>query len=114
MSGPSHPDSDAVLRALAGAISDVVIVLDGDGRYLDILSKREDLLVRPACELLGRTIHDVFPSAAADRFVSWIRRAIESGRSVEDEYEVDIGGRRVCFAAIVAPLTEASVIWVAR
>src|SRR5690349_20355645 len=114
MSGTPIPDAGVILRALAGAISDVVVVLDRDGQYLDIVSRRQDLLVRPAGELLGRTIHDVFPSSIADRFVGWIHAALEAGGGVEHEYEVEIAGHRRWFAAIVAPLTDATVIWIAR
>jgi signal transduction histidine kinase/ActR/RegA family two-component response regulator len=113
MSGAPTPDAGVILRALAGAISDVVVVIDRDARYLDVISLRHDLLVRPAGELLGRTIHDVFPPAIADRFGGWIRAALEAGCGVEDEYELEIGGRRTWFDAIVAPLTEDTVLWVA-
>jgi PAS domain S-box-containing protein len=111
---PPPLESGAVLRALAGAISDVVVVLDRDGRYLDVVSRRAELLVRPPDELLGRTIHDVFKHDTADSFVRWINQALDTGRTVEDEYEVDIAGRPTWFAAIVAPLTSATVIWIAR
>ena len=111
---PPLPESSAVLRALAGAVSDVIVVLDRDGRYLDVISRRADLLVRPADELLGQTLHDVFPAEAADRFLGWIRQVLETRCNVEDECEVDIAGRRTWFASIVAPLNETSVIWVAR
>jgi PAS domain S-box-containing protein len=108
------PESSAVLSALAGAISDVVLVLDRDGRYLDVVSRRGELLVRPVSELLGRRIHDFFPTERADLFVRWICHVLDTGRSIEDEYEVDINGRRVWFAAIVASLTDTTVLWIAR
>jgi len=108
------PESSAVLSALAGAISDVVVVLDRDGRYLDVLSRRGELLVRPVSELVGRTIHDVFPTESADLFVRWIQHVLDTGRSIEDEYEVEINGRRLWFAAIVASLTDTTVLWIAR
>ena len=108
------PESSAVLSALAGAISDVVVVLDRDGRYLDVVSRRGDLLVRPVRELLGQTIHDVFPPERADLFVGWIHQVLDTGRSIEDEYEVEINGRCVWFAAIVASLTDTTVLWIAR
>ncbi|HUQ80564.1 MAG TPA: ATP-binding protein [Gemmatimonadaceae bacterium] len=111
---PPPLESGAVLRVLAGAISDVVVVLDRDGRYLDVVSRRAELLVRPADELLGRRIHDVFPRANADAFVRWINQALDGNRTVEDEYEVDIAGKRTWFAAIVTPLTPATVVWIAR
>ena len=95
-------ESSTVLRALASAISDVVVVLDRDGRYLDVVSRREELLVRPADELVDRTIHDVFPAESAALFVRWIAQVLDSGCTVEREYEVEIGGQRTCFAAVVA------------
>ena len=107
-------ESAAVLHALASAISDVVVVLDRDGRYLDVVSRRAELLVRPPDELLGRRIHDVFPAATADLFVRWIGQVLDTGCTVEDEYEIEIGGKNTWFAAVVAPLTSATVIWVAR
>jgi two-component system, cell cycle sensor histidine kinase and response regulator CckA len=114
MSSASPFESGAVLRALAGAISDAVVILNRDGRYLDVISRRAELLVKPADELLGRTIHDVFPAETADLFLRWINRALDTGRTVEDEYEAEIGGRRAWFAAIVSPLTDTTVIWIAR
>ena len=108
------PESSAVLRALTGAMSDVIVVLDRDGRYRDVVSRRADLLVRPRDELLGRTVHDVFPTETATRFLGWIARTLDTGLSVEDEYEVEIAGRLTWFAAIVAPLTDDTVIWIAR
>ena len=113
-SPPPLPESSAVLRALAGAVSDVTLVLDREGRHLDVVSPRADLLVRPAAELVGRTLHDVFPEETARTCVGWIQQVLDTGCGVEHEYEVEIAGRRTWFAAIVAPLTEESVIWIAR
>ena len=113
-SAPSPFESGAVLRALAGAISDLVVVLDRDGRYLDVISKRPELLARPAEELIGRTLHNVFPARAADHFIRLIHQALETGRTVEDECEVDVGGRRMWFTSIITPLSDSTVVWISR
>ena len=115
MPGTSSPlENGAALRTLVGAISDVALVLDRDGRYIDVLSHRGELLVKPVSELIGRSIHDVFPRESADIFVRWIRQALDTGRPVADDYEVDIGGRHTSFAAVVAPLKPGVVVWIAR
>ena len=111
---PPPLESEAVLHALATAISDVVVVLDREGRFLDVVSRRAELLVKPPDELIGRRVHDVFPQASADLFVRWIARVLDTGRPVEDEYEVEIAGKSTWFAAVVASLTSTTVIWIAR
>ena len=115
MSSASSPlESGAVLQALAGAMSDLVVILDRDGRYLDIITQRAELLVLPADQLLGRRLHDVFPRDTADMFMRWIHQALDGGRRVEDEYEVEIGGRPMWFATVIAPLSDTTVICIAR
>ena len=89
-------------------------MLDRDGRYIDVLSQRGELLVKPAEELIGRSVHDMFPPDSADTFVRWIRHALDSGRPVAQDYEVDIGGRHASFAAVIAPLNAGAVLWIAR
>ena len=115
MSGtPSSLENGTTLRTLVGAISDVALVLDRDGRYIDVLSHRAELLVKPADELIGRSIHELFPPETADEFVRWIRQALDSSRPVAEDYEVDIGGRHTSFAAVVAPFKPGMVLWIAR
>jgi PAS domain S-box-containing protein len=115
MSSPASPvESGAILHALAGAVPDVLVVLDRDGRYVDVISRRSDLLVRPAEELLGRSLAGVFPPRTAEMFTRWIHHVLDTGHRVEEEYEVEIGGRPTWFAAIVAPLSATTVLWIAR
>ena len=110
-SAPSRLDSGAVLRALAGAISDAVVVLDRNGRYLDIVSRRADVLVGSGREVIGGTIFDAFSARAAELLLSVVRQALETGKTVEDECEVDAGR---WIASTVTPLTDCTVVWVAR
>ncbi len=111
MGSSSRVESGAVLRALAGAISDAVVVLDRTGRYLDIVSRRAEVLVGSGREVVGGTVYDAFPSATADKFMRLVREALETKRTVEDECEID-GGR--WFASIITPLTDCTVVWIAR
>ena len=59
-------DSEAELRALLLAMSDVILVVDREGRYLQIAPTSPNLLYRPADELIGKTLAEVFPSEQAN------------------------------------------------
>jgi PAS domain S-box-containing protein len=106
--------SEAEMRALLAAMTDVILVLDAEGRYLKVAPTNPSLLYKPPAELVGQTLHELFPPAQADFFLATLRRALESGRPVDFEYSLLIGGQEVWFAATVSPMPGDTVIWVAR
>ncbi len=107
--------SEAELRALFSAMSDVVIVIDSAGRYLKIAPTNPALLYRPSEALLGKTLHDIFPREQADFFHQAVLRALKAEKPVTIEYCLPIGDRAdVWFAAILSPITDDSVVLVAR
>ncbi|MEH1784094.1 MAG: PAS domain-containing protein [Nostoc sp.] len=65
------------LLALFNAIQDVILILDAEGRYLKIAPSGAPLLYQPPAELIGKTIHEVLPSAFADSFLGCIRPLAE-------------------------------------
>jgi PAS domain S-box-containing protein len=106
--------SEANLRALFAAMRDVVLVLDAQGRYLQIAPTNPDLLYKPAAELLGRTIHEVLPAAHADNILHLIRQALETQEPVHIEYSLPIGESEIWFDGTVSPMGEDKVFWIAR
>ena len=106
--------SEAELRALFEAMNDVIFVLDSEGRYLEIAPTNPALLYRPPDDLIGKTLHEVFPQEQADEFLGCIRRALESQQAVNTEYSLRIGEREVWFAGSVSPMLEDRVLFVAR
>ena len=106
--------SEAQLRALVGSMTDVILVLDAEGRYVKIAETGTELLFRPAAELLGRTLHEVFPRDQADAFLALIRRALETHKPVQADYALTLPGQEVHFSATVSPMGPDTVLWVAR
>ncbi len=106
--------SEAEMRALLAAMTDVILVLDAEGRYLKVAPTNPSLLYKPSDEMVGKTLHDIFPPAQAAFFHATLRRALESGRPVDFEYSLPIGGREAWFAATISPMPGDTVIWVAR
>ena len=108
-------DSEAQLHALLTAITDVVLVLDVKGRYLKIAPTNLALLHKPPDELIGKTLHEVFPQAQADTFLTRIQESLETQQTFNIEYShPTIEHKEVWFAASISPLDNDSVIWVAR
>jgi PAS domain S-box-containing protein len=106
--------SEAELRALVEAMTDLIFVFDSEGRYLKVAPTNPSLLYRPSEEILGRTLHEVLPREQADGFLSAVGRALETQESVNYEYDLQIRDRRMWFEATVSPMLEDSVVAVVR
>lgn len=99
-------ESTRRLRALLEAMRDVVLVVGPDGRYLDIAPTRPDLLYRPPEQILGRTIHEIFPREQAEFFQEAIDRTLRTRRAVTIEYALPIEGREVWFEGRLSPMLD--------
>ena len=106
--------SEAQLRALFAAMTDIVLVLDAEGRYLQIAPTNPELLIKPASEMLGRTVTEVLPAAEAAGTLGAIRQALETRRLVHYEYSLPVGGSVTWFDATVSDLGPERVFFVAR
>src|SRR3989454_3364569 len=94
---PVARDADAELEALFAAIDDVILVLDAEGRYVKIAPTNPSLLYRPAAELLGKTLREVFDPAQAEQFMEYIRTALATRtRSEEHTSELQSPCNLVC------------------
>jgi PAS domain S-box-containing protein len=113
-------ENEARLRAFAEAVPDLTLILDRDGRYVDILGRPEarGLLYAPREQMIGRKMHDVLPRAAADLFLSVIRKTISTRTSQVLEYSLDLQRGPEWFEARTAPLADPGsaplVVWLAR
>ncbi|MBD1919612.1 PAS domain S-box protein [Microcoleus sp. FACHB-831] len=107
-------ESEAEMRALLAAMTDVVLVLDRSGRYLKIAPTNPDLLYKPAPELIGKTLHETLPRSQADLFLGYIHHALETQQTLAVQYSVPIQEREIWFDVSISPLRSNLVIWVAR
>ncbi len=107
-------DSESQLQALFAAMSDVVLVIDAQGRYLKIAPTKSALLYKPVDQLIDKTLHELFERSQADIFVGHIQDALTTHQTVNFEYSITIREQEVWFAASISPIAEDSVIWVAR
>jgi PAS domain S-box-containing protein len=106
--------SELELRSLFLGMDDVVFVVDRNGKYLKIAPTNADKLYLPPDILISKGIQEVFPLEQAEQFLSVIRNTLNNQQTQEYEYSLSIQDREFWFSARCSPLTEQTVIWVAR
>jgi PAS domain S-box-containing protein len=91
--------SRAWLQHIVESIDDVLVVYDREGRYLDVICGDDSLLMRPAAEMLGRTVKEILPGEIAQRFLKGIQIVLEQGTPYDFEYPLELPGGTRWFRA---------------
>lgn len=107
-------ESEIEWRGLFAAMSDVILVMNSKGKFLKVAPTNSDLLDRPADEVIGKTIHQIFSASVADKFCKVIQKALKTKQTVHMEYSLPIQKKEMWFSAAISPMTKDSVVWVAR
>ncbi|MCC3424446.1 MAG: PAS domain S-box protein [Microcoleus sp. PH2017_01_SCD_O_A] len=107
-------ESEAELRTIFAAMTDIVLVRNVEGRCIKIAPTSATNLVKPASEMINRTAHEVLPESVADLVLNAIQQVLKTKQSINVEYSYTVGDREVWLDAKVSPLSAESVIMVAR
>lgn len=102
------------LSVLFGAMQELVIMFDKNGKYLNIAPTNERLLYKPKEEMLGKTLHQIFDKPQADFFLNSIRECIETKKTVIIDYKLVIESKDFWFQAHISYLNEDTAIYVAH
>src|SRR4030095_5188935 len=84
--------SENRLSAIVNALPDLVLVVNDEGRYVEILTAKEDLLYRARAEMKGRTFHDILPPAIAGSHLRLVQRTLDTHTSQTLEYSLSVPG----------------------
>jgi len=106
--------SESHLKALFAAMEDLIFVMDKKGKYISIAPTNPDLLYKPADELLGKTLYDIFDKDNAKFFIEKITLCLSAQEMVSFDYHMDIHGSTYWFDARVTPLDKDTVLYVGR
>jgi len=91
----------ARLKALLGALPDLVFLLDDQGRFVEVLAAPEELLYVPPQVLVGKTLAQALPSEVAELAMAALRRAVSRGELTRFEYTVNVPAGERSFEAVV-------------
>ncbi len=92
------------LESFVNAIPDLVVVLDEEGYYEEILTSQHKMLYEPREELLGKRIDKVFPEDLGASMLDFVQRTIESSEVQKIEYSLNLDGEKHWFEARALPL----------
>ncbi|WDP91521.1 MAG: response regulator [Desulfobacter sp.] len=106
--------SQAELQALFSGMTDAVFMLDNEGRYLKIAPTSIGIHFKPKKEMIGKTLHDLFPRAEADFFLDRIHQCLKSQQNISMEYALDIKGQEIWFDGRISPMSETVIVLVVR
>ncbi|HYH37774.1 MAG TPA: PAS domain S-box protein [Azospirillum sp.] len=96
--------STARLGALVQALPDIAFILDGEGRYREVLAPRAELMATPADAVVGRHLTEVLPPDVARRMAEVIARTLRSDQPQAVEYVLQVPAGRRWFEARTAAL----------
>jgi PAS domain S-box-containing protein len=104
---------EAELRIILDTMTELIIVIDNEGRYLKVVSNPQLLMV-PEELLLGKTIFELFPPHQAEEFMTSINTVLTQQKPITIEYSLIVQGQETWFASIISPLPDDQVMSVAR
>ena len=97
-------ESEARLRAIAQAIPDLVLVVDEDGCYREILAAGRDRTAIGNTPIRGRLLSEIHTPEMARFFLDIIHRALRTRQIQVAEYELSTASGRRWFESRTAPL----------
>ncbi len=103
------------LEVYFSSTSDLVITFDKNGRYLKVLYSTQKALPNyHADELVGKTLHDIYPKDEADYLLGHIINVCKQKRTANISYISNIGNENKWYKAIISYLDDNSVLFAAR
>ncbi|MFN0049830.1 MAG: sensor histidine kinase [Cytophagales bacterium] len=101
-------------QSLINAIPDTILIISGEGKYIDMLCGNEKILVKPFNELLGKNIADFLTAELAERCLVVIDNALKFNDLQYLQYSVEIDNQLVFFEARIAPVYHNQVLFIIR
>jgi PAS domain S-box-containing protein len=98
-------ESETKLKDFAHAVPDISMIIDEDGRYVEVFESGYQHLKRPKEELKGFVLHQRFSAKYADQILRQIRETIASGAPRCRIYEIEIDGEQRFFEGRTAPMS---------
>ena len=105
--------SESRMRAVFAAMTDIVLLIDTKGN-VEVVKTNTASLYEQKPDIIGHTIQQFFQNEGAQNWWRPIRRALETQQTLNFDYSLLLGDHELWFTARISPMSQQSVIWVAR
>ncbi|HEY9707199.1 MAG TPA: PAS domain S-box protein, partial [Oculatellaceae cyanobacterium] len=109
--------SEAKIRAVFEAMTDIVLVLNTQGNQIkdiEIIPTSSNLLYESNTELIDKTVKEFFQDNIAKIWFQKVQEALDKKQTLNFDYSLSLKGREVWLSASISPISNTSVVWVAR
>jgi PAS domain S-box-containing protein len=98
-------ESENKLKNFAGAVPDISMIIDEDGRYIEVFGSGYQKLRRPNEDLNGKMLHERFHPEFAAAILKQIQLTVTLGTPQCKIYEIKIGEEKRFFEGRTAPMS---------
>lgn len=106
--------SEQDLRTLVDAMNDTILVIDKNGRFLEVNTRKEGQLYMTGNAFIGKPLKESFEKDMADLFLKNVRHCLTNNETVNIEYSVEREEGEHWFTAAISPMSKKLALWVAR
>ncbi|MFW5736054.1 MAG: SpoIIE family protein phosphatase [Halanaerobium sp.] len=102
------------IESVVNSIPDIILKLNQNGKYLDVINGRQKYLYKEKELLIGQNIRDLFTEDLAKKFIKTIKEALKDSEIKTIKYQLEVPAGNCCFEARINSLSEEEVIVLIR
>ncbi len=109
--------SENKIRAILEAMTDVILIVNLQGDRLgsiDIAPINNKSMDALRSEIVNETINRFFEEPLNSDWLHRIQEVVTSGKTAQFDYSLSVGADLLWFSAMISPIAETAVVWVAR
>lgn len=106
--------SEAKLRDILEAMTDIVLILDGQGHQIEISPTSHSWADDFTVQAIHETVRYLIQEETGQTWLQQVQQCLEEQRLIHFDYSLMIEGQDIWFTASLSPISEQLVLWVAR
>ncbi len=107
-------NSETYNRSIIEVIPDILIMVNRQGEYLDVITSEDDKLFLPKEQLIHKKAADFLPEEVGSRLLQAIDRSFKEDRTQLVEYELTVPAGKRWFEARIIPSDEQAALMLIR